>query len=147
MPLMADQRAAFSPPMATVFAPLMALRRCVVGLVAEQASSAVRVHAVDADPTLVGNLRGMSNPLQFSMALKIGRIVDDIGAGRMVLTPENYEAHCDGLRPGVFAAIADGVPPSQPPMAPPTRAIGRTLTRRQVRAPSAIACQTPVPGC
>ena len=76
--------------MATVFARLMALRRCVVGLVAEQASPAVRG---DADPTLVGNLRGMSNPLQFSMALKTGRIVDDIGAGRMVLTPENFEAH------------------------------------------------------
>ena len=99
----------------TFFARLMAMHRCVVGLVAAQASPAMRVHAVDADPAIIDDLRGMRDPVHYSMAFKTDRIIDDIAGSRMVLTPENFEAYRQRLRQGVIAATANGVPPSQPP--------------------------------
>ena len=96
----------------------MAMHRCVVGLMAAQASAAMHVHAVDADPDIIADLRGMRDPVHYSMAFKTDRIVADIGGGRMILTPANFEAYRDRLRQGVFTAIDYGVPASQPPETP-----------------------------
>ena len=118
LPLMATQQADFFAAYGIkepFFAPLMAMHRCVVGQVAAQGSPKMVVHALDADPAIVGDLRGMRDPLHYSMAFKNDLIIDDIGARQMILTPENFEAYRDRLRQGILAAIDYGVPPSAPP--------------------------------
>lgn len=97
------------------FEKLMQMQFCVVTLVDEADYPGARIYDLNLDAQIVGDLRGMRDPLHITMAYKFDRMMDDLNGRAGFITRANFPDYRRRLSDAIVATLGQDLPPSAPP--------------------------------